>query len=159
VRNAQTGRHGLNTARLEVPDFAAAGPIVVQPLFLDAADWVVARGTSPDPHPLALAGEPFLPAASVEIGRAGPARFCLLAYNLAAGASLEARVVDAAGRARDPRPLALVDQGESAAPGARQFLASFAPEGLQPGAYTLELRLRDRAGAEVASQSLPIQVN
>ena len=152
VRNGRTGFHGLRVILLEVPSFAGAGPVLLQPFFPEAkGEWLVAReapraGRRELPMPFRMGDRPFLPSALPILG-AGEARFALLGYNLAGEGDLQVRsqVLTADGRELQAGDLSLVSRasGES---GADRLELSFRPPTLKPGEYLLRVTVTDAAG-------------
>jgi len=164
VRNGETGRAGVETLRLAVPDYKAA--VLLPPFFFEPAGrWVMVRETDGKPsqktvvYPFTVNGEPYVPAAAPELRREQPAQLCLVAYNLGSGApAIDAQVLDDAGKVVRGGAVSVVERTVTGIPGYDQLLASFDTKGLAPGTYTLRVGLADGAGGSSQVNSIPFAV-
>lgn len=164
VRNAETGRGGVETLRLTVPDYTA--PVLLPPFFFEPGGrWVMVRETDGKPaqktviYPFTVNGEPYVPAAEPELQPSAPARLCLVAYNLGSGApSIETQVLDGTGRIVAGGALSEVERTVTGIPGYDQLLASFDAKGLAPGTYTLRVGLVDGSSGAKQVNSIPFAV-
>lgn len=160
VRNAETGAQGLRTVPLEVPA-AAAGPLVLPPLFGDSGRWITARQarTAEALDPLAAVGQPFLPSVEAILATGSEAPVALLVYNLAAEqAQVRAVVLDGSGRPVAAGELSISSwrRGDGGAPG--HMAGSLATAGLAPGAYRLRVTVTDPASGAAHTSSTPFTV-
>jgi VWFA-related protein len=166
VRDAQTGRTGVQAAALEVPVYQKHQPVLLPPLFIEAGrPWVMVRERpkrgdgSSVVYPFTVKGQPYVPAARPALGGADKARLCLVGYDLGKGdLTLEGKVVAADGSASTGGSLALVERTKTGVPGRDELLATFEPTGLHPGDYVLRVALTNRANGHTEGSSLPFQV-
>lgn len=164
VRNGETGRTGVETVRLKVPDFS--GPVLLQPFFFEPPGrWLMVRESSGQPaqktvvYPFTLNGDPYVPAARPEFGGGAVTRLCLVAYNLGeAKPALDAQVLDGEGRPVAGGAVALLERTATGIAGYDQLLASFDAKGLAPGAYTLQVGLTDGTSGHKQVNSIPFAV-
>ncbi|MEO8502306.1 MAG: VWA domain-containing protein [Acidobacteriota bacterium] len=164
VRNAETGRSGVQTVRLKVPDYKA--PVLLPPFFFESPGrWVMVRESSGQPaqktvvYPFTVNGEPYIPAARPEIAAGTPARLCLVAYSLgAAKPSIETQVVDGNGNPVASGQVAILERTVTGIVGFDQLLASFDATGLAPGEYTLHIGLTDGTSGNKQTNSIPFAV-
>jgi len=166
VRDAVSGRTGVQAAALSVPPYQKHEPVLLPPLFIEGQrKWVMVRerakggdGTSVI-YPFTLKGEPYVPAAHPVLGGADKARLCLVGYDLPKGdLTLEGKVVAADGHPLPGGTLALVERTKTGVPGLDELLATFEPTGLREGAYVLEVALKDRKSGQTEGSSLPFEV-
>jgi len=155
VRNASTGRSGVQTATLRIPAMPGGPAVVLPPVFQESGGkWVMAKGTpradapprAPD-YPFAIGGESFIPAALPLLTNGAEARVAVITYNFSGGAKpaplqVRSEIVSADGKpqAVDVK-LARESSGERG--GARKLLLTFKPEGLAPGRYALKVAVTD----------------
>jgi VWFA-related protein len=165
VRDITSGRSTVQETALTVHGAAERQPVLLPPLFSDAATgWLVLR-EQPRPgepvdamQPFLLEGKPFLPASQPVIAPGGEAQLVLMAYDAEVeGRRLEGRVLDAAGA--EIAPAVLQRTGTAAGPqtGLEQLMVRFQAAGLRPGQYRLEVRLVD-PGGEALISSIPFLV-
>ncbi len=155
VRNSVTGRVGVESEPLVVPDYA--GPVVLPPFFIETPGrWLLVRekttGGAPQSviYPFVVKGEPYVPAARPRLPRGEVARLCLVGYNLGSGVPrLAAQVVGASGQPVEGGKLELVERTATGIAGYDQLLATFSPQGLAPGSYTLRVEVGDRRAGEI----------
>ena len=166
VRDAETGRTGVQAAALEVPAYQKHQPVLLPPLFIEAGrPWVMVRerpksgDSSSVVYPFTVKGQPYVPAARPALAGADKARLCLVGYDLGKGdLTLEGKVVAADGSASTGGSLALVERTKTGVPGRDELLATFEPTGLHPGDYVLRVALTNRANGHTEGSSLPFQV-
>jgi VWFA-related protein len=165
VRNADTGRTGVETTRVEVPTYAQADPVLLPPFFMeDRQKWLLVRETEGDGqqqsviYPFIVDGEPYVPSARPTLNREKPARLCLVAYNLAKGnLSVQGQVVAADGKSVAGR-LSKVERKATGIPGMDKLIATFDPAGLLAGDYVLQVAVTDPTTGHKETNSLPFQV-
>ncbi len=169
VRNAETGRTGVQTAKVEVPAYAQAEPVLLPPFFMeDRQKWVLVRepeggGQAQSVvYPFTVDGEPYVPSARPVLDKERPARLCLVAYNLGKGdlavrgevlaADGKASLAGAAGR------LSKVERKPTGIQGLDKMVATFDPSGLIAGHYVLQVTMTDPATGHKEASSLPFLV-
>jgi VWFA-related protein len=166
VRDAETGRTGVQAVALAVPAYQQHRPVLLPPLFIEGRRrWVMVRerpkggdGASVV-YPFTVKGEPYVPAARPALGGGDKAQLCLVGYDLGKGdLTLEGKVLDAAGSPSTGGSLALVERTKTGVPGRDELLATFEPTGLHPGDYVLRVALTNRANGHTEASSLPFQV-
>jgi VWFA-related protein len=177
VRNGATGASGLRTAALEVPAFAAGGPVLLPPFFPEpSGKWLIVREAprqplqtpqagqpqiqpnAAQPYPFMIGQEPYVPASRPVLEPGKDARLSLVAYNVGQGTlQIRTRVLTAGGQELRAGELKLVgrEPGGPAAPD--RLLATFRPSGLQPGEYVLLVTLTDAQG-RVETSTTPFRV-
>ena len=154
VRNAQTGRTGVQVVPLVIPQYAAGDPILLPPFFPEApATWHLARETETRfqktvIYPFTVNGEPYVPSARPMLRAADTAEMFLIAYNLSDGdVGVSARIVDSEGElVAAEAAVTLVERTVTGISGLDKLLATFKPQGLEAGRYTLEVSLQDESG-------------
>jgi VWFA-related protein len=156
VRVSGSERKGYARTDVDVP--AAFDVAVMPPLFLDdPARTLLVRGGSHEPaaaFPFYLDGEPFMPAANVEMKSGVGRRYVVFVYNAAPDEiALDTSLTDSAGRRRDVTP-ALVSrlQGEAVTK-----LVYDLP-GIDPGLARLEVTVHRKGSADARSASVPLVV-
>lgn len=166
VRDAESGRTGVQAAALAVPAYQKHQPVLLPPLFIEGRrHWVMVRerpkgadGASVV-YPFTVKGEPYVPAARPVLGGTDKAQLCLVGYDLGKGdLTLEGKVLDADGSTSTGGSLALVERTKTGVPGRDELLATFEPTGLHPGDYVLRVALTNRASGHTEVNSLPFQV-
>jgi hypothetical protein len=151
ARNAQTGRTGVVVVPISIPHWTQADPVLLPPFFPEApASWYLARESETQyqksvVYPFTVDGEPYVPSAKPNLRSGDKAKVLLVAYNLAEGSLvLDGRILDASGELVEETPvLELVERTVTGIAGLDKLLATFEPEGLEAGKYTLEVALRD----------------
>jgi VWFA-related protein len=165
VRNADTGRTGVQTAHIDVPTYDQAKPVLLPPFFMeDRQKWLLVRETdhqgqqSTVVYPFTVDGEPYVPAARPTLRRESPAKLCLVAYNLGKGdLAVQGEVVAADGTASPSGKLSKVQRTATGIQGLDKLVATFDPSGLNAGSYILKVAVTDPAGHR-QTNSLPFQV-
>ncbi len=166
VRNADTGRTGVQTAHVDVPTYDQAKPVLLPPFFMeDRQKWLLVRETdhqggqqSSVVYPFTVDGEPYVPAARPTLRRESPAKLCLVAYNLGKGdLAVQGEVVAVDGTASPSGKLSKVQRTATGIPGLDKLVATFDPAGLNAGSYVLKVAVTDPAGHR-QTNSLPFQV-
>ncbi|HEV2856074.1 MAG TPA: VWA domain-containing protein [Thermoanaerobaculia bacterium] len=169
VRNAETGRTGVQSVQVEVPAYAQAEPVLLPPFFMeDRQKWLLVREEEGGGgqqqsvvYPFTVDGEPYVPAARPVLNREKPARLCLVAYNLGKGdLSVKSEVLGADGKASLPgaERLSKVERRPTGIQGLDKLVTTFDPAGLQAGNYVLQVAVTDPATGQKETNSLPFQV-
>ncbi len=170
VRNAETGRTGVQTARVEVPAYAQAEPVLLPPFFMeDRQKWLLVReqegGAGQQAsvvYPFTVDGEPYVPAARPLLDKARPARLCLVGYNLGKGdLAVQGEVLGTNGQAppaERPGRLVKVERKATGIQGLDKLVATFDPAGLNAGHYVLQVAVTDPATGLREASSLPFQI-
>lgn len=167
VRNAVTGRSGVESVEVEVPSYDSREPLLLPPFFMESpGTWVLVREQAGEGaqqasvvYPFTVNGEPYIPAARPSLARESAARLCLVGYNLGAGElRLDARVTAADGRQVEGGKLVLVERTVTGLEGVDKLLASFAPERLAAGDYRLQVALTNPGGQRIEAGTLPFTV-
>jgi hypothetical protein len=166
VRNNETGRTGVESMPLDVPEYAGTQPVLLPPFFLEAPGrWLLVRERSTAVesrsvvYPFVINGEPFVPAAKPELKPEEAARLCLFAYNLAAGPPLlVATVRGADGRTVDGGRFQLLERTATGIEGVDKLLARFDADALVRGEYSLEVALTDSGSGIRRASSIPFAV-
>lgn len=165
VRNAQTGRTGVDSLALSIPAYDAESPFLLPPFFIaEDQSWLMIRerdgadGASVV-YPFTVNGEPYVPAARPVLTRGRTASLCLVGYNLGPGQlRLEGRVLRADGSEEPARSLALTARTATGIAGLDKLLATFEPRGLQPGDYVLQVAVHDSGSGWRDDSSVPFTV-
>jgi hypothetical protein len=154
VRNAETGRTGVEAVRLSIPAFGQREPAVLPPFFLDPPGrWVLVRERTGDQqasvvYPFTVKGEPYIPAAKPALKAGESADLCLVAYHLDGGAvEVDGRVLASNGDEVTGGRLELRERTITGMDGLDKLLLRFDPSGLKAGAYRLEVAVA-RPGTE-----------
>ncbi|HEV8580200.1 MAG TPA: VWA domain-containing protein [Thermoanaerobaculia bacterium] len=167
VRNADTGRTGVQTAAVEVPTYSPTDPVLLPPFFMeDRQKWLLVREQEGSGglqqsvvYPFTVGGEPYVPAARPVLRREQPARLCLVAYNLGKGdLAVQGRVVAANGQASLAGKLSKVERTATGIQGLDKLVATFDPSGLNAGDYILQVAVTDPATGHKEASSLPFHV-
>ncbi len=165
VRNSTTGRSGVATVNLEVPAYDAADPVLLPPFFVESESrWLLVREKAPEyertvAYPFTVNGEPYIPAASPRLENGDKAQVCVVAYNLAADAAVDGRIVAADGTVVETAGLGPVERTVTGIDGLEKFVATFSPSQLPRGEYTFEVALTDPRGGMTQTNSMPFSVN
>jgi len=164
VRDAQTGRTGVESLPLTIPAYAAEEPFLLPPLFIAAQDgWLMLRERSEDQgaasvvYPFTLKGEPYVPAAHPVLG-SKLADLCLVGYHLGTELAVEGTVLGGSGEALDGGRLSLVERTPTGVEGVDKLLATFDPGGLSAGDYVLQVAVEDKSSGRRGTSSLPFTV-
>lgn len=163
VRNATTGRSGVQTVEVRVPVYDEAQPFLLPPFFLETGrEWFLVREASSDEYrrsvvyPFTVNGEPYIPAALPSLAARQEAKICLVAYNLGDGdIDLDGTIVAEDGTVIDTGVLRLEERTITGIAGLDKLLATFRPDGLQAGKYTLRVALRHVASGTIETNSIP----
>jgi VWFA-related protein len=166
VRDAESGRTGVQSSALAVPAYQDHEPVLLPPLFIEGRrPWVMVRERAKSGdgasvvYPFTVKGEPYVPAARPMLGGADKAQLCLVGYDLGKGdLTLEGKVLTADGSPSTGGSLALVERTKTGILGLDELLATFEPTGLHPGAYVLRVALTNRANGHTEVNSLPFEV-
>ncbi|MDX1501850.1 MAG: VWA domain-containing protein [Thermoanaerobaculia bacterium] len=167
VRHGDSGRFGLETRRLAVPDFHPSGPVLLPPFFLDGAGdgWVLVREKAEEGtgdavvYPFTLSGVPFIPAARPHLDPNASVRLCLVAYHLGAGEiEVHATVLDEQGARVATEPELAVERTVTGIRGLDKLAATFAPRGLEAGDYLLQVAVTDPASGWTEVATAPFAI-
>jgi hypothetical protein len=154
VRDAQTGRTGVESLPLAVPAYAAAEPYLLPPLFIGAQEgWLMVRERTDGAgasvvYPFTVKGEPYVPAAHPVMPAGSRADLCLVGYNLGRELAVQGTVLDADGRQMSAGKLALVERTATGIAGLDKLIATFEPSGLAAGDYVLQVAVEDVANGK-----------
>lgn len=164
VRELGSGRSGVRTARLTVPDFASRDMQVFPVFYDEPRTWLLAREKPPEGatsvvYPFVLDGEPFVPAVRPAMRPGESAGVVFIAYNLpAAQPDVGSAVRNAAGDVVARNVLRRIERTVSGIQGVEKLRARFAPDDLEPGEHSLHLEVTDPATGRASSHSLPFVV-
>jgi VWFA-related protein len=166
VRNAETGRTGVQTAKVDVPAYSQAEPVLLPPFFMeDRQKWLLVREQDAGGqaqsvvYPFTVDGEPYVPSARPVLDQARPTRLCLVAYNLGKGdLAVQSEVLAADGKASPAGRLSKVERKPTGIQGLDKLIATFDPSGLNAGHYVLQVKVTDPATGHKEASSLPFQV-
>lgn len=163
VRNADSGRSGVGSVSVAVPEYDQAEPVLLPPFFVESnRDWFLVRESSSSEipkkvvYPFTVKGEPYIPAALPNLKERQEAQLCLVAYNLGEGdLRLDGSIVAPDGTVMEVDVLSLQERTITGIQGLDKLLATFKPNGLEPGEYTLQVALRNEASGAVETNSIP----
>ncbi len=168
VRNADTGRMGLDVLPLRVPAFSPGKPYLLPPVFLESdGDWLVLRSRSratgtPDSAWSGIGGDGVSPVAMPRARPGNPLRLCLVAYHFAPegpGLKIGSQILDAEGRPLGGGDLSVLGKSANEPDGRRMVLLSLkTPDGLAPGQYGLRILIQDSVTGEARQASAPFVV-
>ncbi len=165
VRNAETGRTGVESLALKVPALSAQEPELLPPMFPEAPGaWVLVRQREGQEerstvYPFTLEGEPYIPSARPTLAADRASEVYLVGYNFGPGdLALAGQVVDTEGRKIAGGNLTLVERTATGIPGLDKLKATFQPSGLGAGGYVLEVGLTDPTTGRRETNSLPFVV-
>ena len=165
VRNAATGRTGVQTVAVTVPTYAEAQPILLPPFFIEESQrWLLVREQTGGDlkgsvvYPFTVSGEPYVPAARPVLSGEKTARLCLVAYNLGKGdLAVKGEVVAADGKSLQGK-LSGIQRTATGIQGLDKLVATFDPAGLSAGNYVLQVAVTDPATGHKQTNSLPFEV-
>ncbi|HEV7507713.1 MAG TPA: VWA domain-containing protein [Thermoanaerobaculia bacterium] len=165
VRNAETGRTGVQTARVEVPAYGQAQAVLLPPFFMeDRQKWLLVRENSHEGqqasvvYPFTVEGQPYVPSARPTLRGESTAKLCLVAYNLGKGeVSVQGKVMAADGTASAGH-LSKAQRTATGIQGLDKLVATFDPAGLNAGNYVLQVAVTDPTTGHLHASSLPFQV-
>ena len=166
VRNAQTGRTAVRAVPLAIPEWVAGDPVLLPPFFPEPpATWHLARETEGRYqknviYPFTVNGEPYIPSARPNLRSNDKAQVCLVAYNLGDGTvALDGRILDESGEpAAEGATIEVVERTVTGIRGLDKILATFDPEGLDAGTYTLEVGLLNEENGRSSVNSIPFTI-
>ena len=166
VRNAETGRAGVQVASLDIPEFGDGESVLLPPFVADDGDqWHLVREKATDyrgsvVYPFTINGNPYVPSARPMLDANEEVELCLVAYNLGEGSILlDGEVYDQQGvPVSVPGSLDLVERTVTGIDGLDKLVARFQPGRLEEGDYRLEVSLRDPESGMLHSSSLPFSV-
>jgi VWFA-related protein len=165
VRNARTGRSGVQTVALQVPQYELEEPVMLQPFLVDEGRWFLVREEAPQNYtgsvvyPFTVNGEPYIPAARAAVHPEAEAEICLVAYNLEpVDFDLDGQILGADGEVVADATFRSFERTVTGMQGVDKFVARLETHGLELGAYTLQVALTNGAGQR-HTQSIPLIVN
>ncbi len=166
VRNAATGRTGVQALDLEVPSYGEQSPILLPPFFPEPGGrWVMIREREQDRranstvYPFTINGEPYVPAARPEVEAGKSASFYLVAYNLdGAPIELDGKLLNAQGALIGDASVTLVERTTTGIAGYDKLLVSLNADELASGDYTLQVGLRQTTRGSTGLHSIPLSV-
>ncbi len=170
VRNSDTGRTAVASQSLRVPEFAQQQPGVLPPFFIEPPNrWFMVREQRDKPtalveqqsvvYPFTLDGVPFVPMTKPTLTAGEPSELCLVAYNLGEGRlRVDATVRGEGGRKVDGGVFSLLERTLTGIDGVDKLRASFDPENLAPGSYTLEVAVTNMETGVVETGEIPFEV-
>ena len=166
IRNGASGAYSLRAAPLSVPAFATVGPVLLPPLFPDAAAnrWLIIREAQRGAqvaYPFMARKQPFVPSTRPALVAGQEIAVALLGYNLAAGdLKAEARVTTPDGKETGSEGggvLRVLDREKGGGGSPDRLTATFKPPKLPPGEYLLRVTLTGD-GAAAGTSSAPFVV-
>ncbi|MFY9825914.1 MAG: VWA domain-containing protein [Thermoanaerobaculia bacterium] len=167
VRNADTGRTGVQTVRVDVPAYGQGQTAVLLPPFFmeDRQKWLLVRENSHEGqqasvvYPFTVEGQPYVPSARPTLRGEATAKLCLVAYNLGKGdVAVQGQVMAADGTASASGRLSKVQRTATGIQGLDKLVATFDPAGLNAGSYVLQVAVTDPTTGLRHASSLPFQV-
>jgi len=166
VRNAGSGRTGVQTVAVTVPAYAEAQPSLLPPFFMEERQkWLLVREQAAADvkgsvvYPFTVSGEPYVPAARPVLTGEKTARLCLVAYNLGKGdLAVQGEVLAADGKTSPLGKLSGVERTATGIQGLDKLVATFDPKGLSAGDYVLRVAVTDPTTGHKQMNSLPFQV-
>ena len=165
VRNALTGRTGSESTPLSIPSFELSEPYLLPPFFLEGErQWFLVREKSQGYessviYPFTVNGNPYIPSALPSLRSSDEAQICLVAYNLGDGnVEIGSRILAENGEPVNGGQLALVERTVTGIDGLDKLLATFRPQGLEAGRYTLEVDVMHPASGSMETNSIGFTV-
>jgi VWFA-related protein len=165
VRNASTGRTGIQSIRVSVPDYTADSPQLLPPFFIEPSNrWFLVREQRPTQqdsvvYPFTVNGSPYIPSARPVIVQGEESELVLVAYNLEDGAiNLRGTVVGPNGDERAAEGLELVERTVTGIGGLDKLLARFQVGDLASGSYTLQVAVEQPGAGKTHYNSIPFSV-
>jgi VWFA-related protein len=167
VRNGLTGRTGVETLPLDVPDYSGPAPVLLPPFVVEPPQrWFMVREKPPEEqdqewfvYPFTIQGEPFVPAVAPVFRGQEDIQLCLIAYHLGVeDPQLRGRVLTKEGLDIEAGKLTLTDHIIAKQSGVDKLIARFSTAGLAPGQYELRLELLDPSWGEPAYQQIAFTV-
>ena len=166
VRNATTGRAGVQTIEVEVPEYGEGSPVLLPPFFIEpSGSWLLVREPARQGagdsvvYPFTVGGRPYVPAARPVVRDDEPWPLCLVAYNLWSGDfAIESRVVDSQGAPQQGGRLQGIERTVTGLEGVDKLSAMFLPEDLEAGSYFLEIDLQDPRTGQAVSSTIAFEV-
>ncbi len=165
VRNAETGRTGVESVPLVVPAFNSQEPQLLPPMFAEApGSWVLVRQRQAQEersviYPFTLKGEPYIPSARPALESNARAQVFLVGYNFGPGdLAVQGQVMDAEGNKIEGGNLTLIERTATGIAGLDKLVTTFQPSGLKAGGYVLNIEVTDPITGARESNSLPFVV-
>jgi VWFA-related protein len=168
ARNAATGRSGVAANTLFVPSFDPGERFVLPPFFFEnRTDWLLLREQLPEEerqagsvvYPFTVDGAPYVPAALPSLQSGESAQLCLVAYNFDADdVDVEGTILDAEGKVLQEDVLAGIERTITGVRDLDKITASFLPQSLAPGDYTLRVELIDAATGSTEIETVGFRI-
>lgn len=172
VRNSDNGKVAVASVNLEVPGPDERRAELLPPFFFDSSsDWLMVREKTQkaDPaaggddtvvYPFTVKDQPFVPTALPRLQRGQKAPFCLIAHQFGEGRlALKGRVLGSSGELENAGKLAFEERTATGREGFDKLLASFDPESLAAGEYTLEITLENTESGLARISRIPFVVD
>ena len=155
VREGQSGRSGMQSVALHVPDYETGESIALPPLIPDSKRWLMIReaASTERSYPFVIDEQPFMPGAAPTLFSGQPVQVVLVGYNLGEGDP----DVSAEVRTREGKPVGkavFLDVRRAAAmmPGTDVLLVRYTPQDIESGEYELVVTLAGQ------SSSIPFEL-
>ena len=165
VRNSATGRTGVRSVRVSIPDYTAQTPQLLPPFFIEPSNrWFLVREQRPTQqdsvvYPFTINGSPYIPSARPVLSPGEQSDLVLVAYNLPDGdISLRGTVVGPDGYEMEAEGLELLERTVTGIGGLDKLLARFQVNELASGSYTLEVAIEPPGGGPAQLNSIPFSV-
>lgn len=163
VRNAVTGRSGVETIEVKVPAYGEAEPVLLPPFFIEReSNWFLVREASDQEYqptvvyPFTVNGEPYIPAASPTLRAREEATICVVAYNLGEGEIvIDSKILAEDGEVEDGAYDLVGERTVTGIEGLDKFVATLRPNRLEAGNYTLQVALRNLSSGVIGKTSMP----
>lgn len=159
VRVVETERRGYARTDVVVPP--SSDVAVLPPFFFEEpGKWLMVKGASHDPshsaYPFQINGEPFIPAAAVEVKNGQPRQFAVFVYNATPDeVAWESSVSDASGGSHPATPRLLK---ELAGSDVTKMMFQYSPDALERGAARLDFTVHKKGSADARKASMPFMV-
>ena len=167
VRNATTGRTGVQSLEVSVPSYEQQEAVLLPPFMHEPQNhgWLMVREQRDSNYqrsvvyPFTVNGEPFVPAARRAIASGDEVEVCLVAYNMDSGELvLEGSVMGTDGIELQAGRLNLLERTITGIRGLDKLRATFSPSGLDAGDYSLRVAVTHPATGETRVNSIPFSV-
>ena len=104
-------------------------------------------------------GEPYIPAAKPALASHQEARFCLVAYNVGSELTVDSEVLGGNGEViLEAGEVDVLERTVTGIDGLDKLLATFRPNGLSPGNYTLKVAIHDPTAGLLGTNSIPFSI-
>lgn len=166
VRDPASGRSGLISSPVEIPEPVAGELVVLPPLVPDSVPerWLMVRqasrgGEAALEYPFVVEeGSSFVPAARPMTAAGSPMQLGVFAYDLrSASPTLNAQLLDDRGNVVLGQQLPILQRHSATDGGPDRLFTAFATAGVPPGLYTLSVGVYEAAGRRQLS-SVPLLI-